>query len=106
MVFFQVESLFTDDASSTPLLSSVMCYRSDRESNAEPAACASRALHETDSAEATFLYEQPDEGREELWRQSVRSLQEWVCELLIRNQELRMSLRESATNHQSWEDDE
>jgi hypothetical protein len=34
-------------------------------------------------------------GPEE-WQDKLRSLQQWVCELLIKNQELRMAL-ESAT---------
>jgi hypothetical protein len=40
-------------------------------------------------------YEEPARGPEE-WQDDLRSLQQWVCELLIKNQKLRMAL-ESAT---------
>jgi hypothetical protein len=50
-------------------------------------------------------YEEPGQEREEDWRRSLHRLQECICELLIRNQELRMSLLESATNYQSREPD-
>jgi len=36
------------------------------------------------------------ERRPAEWQDKLRSLQQWVCELLIKNQELRMAL-ESAT---------
>jgi hypothetical protein len=36
-------------------------------------------------------YEQTDPGPEE-WQDRLRTLQQWVCELLIKNQQLRMSL--------------
>jgi len=39
--------------------------------------------------------EKPARGPEE-WQDHLRSLQRWICELLIKNQELRMAL-ESAT---------
>ena len=42
--------------------------------------------------------------REEEWQRRVLSLQEWVAELLIRNQQLRMLLLDSAINPQSVED--
>ena len=35
--------------------------------------------------------EEPARGPEE-WHDHLRSLQQWVCELLIKNQELRMAL--------------
>ena len=38
----------------------------------------------------------PDQVREEEWRERLRCAQQWICELLIKNQQLRMSL-ESAT---------
>jgi hypothetical protein len=37
-------------------------------------------------------YEEPGQERENDLRRSLHSLQEFVCELLIQNQELRMSL--------------
>jgi hypothetical protein len=48
--------------------------------------------------------DQPDHEREEAWEQRLRSLQEWICELLIKNQQLRMSLLASSSNRQSMED--
>jgi hypothetical protein len=36
-------------------------------------------------------YEEPARGPEE-WQDHLRSLQQWVCELLIKNQKLRMAL--------------
>ena len=56
--------------------------------------------------EPGMQYEEPGQEREEDWRRSLHSLQECICELLIRNQELRMSLLDSATNHQSREADQ
>jgi hypothetical protein len=40
-------------------------------------------------------YEEPARGPEE-WQDHLRSLEQWVCELLIKNQQLRMAL-ESTT---------
>jgi hypothetical protein len=48
----------------------------------------------------------PSQEREEEWQRLVLSLQEWIAELLIRNQQLRMSLLASATNPQAIEDRE
>jgi hypothetical protein len=42
--------------------------------------------------------------REEEWQRRVLGLQEWIAELLIRNQQLRMSLLDLATIPQSIED--
>lgn len=83
-----------------------MCDRQDRESHAQPPACTASAKRQTDGFESRSQYEQPGKEREEEWGQSLRSLQEWICELLIRNQELRMSLLDSATNYQSPEADQ
>ena len=41
-------------------------------------------------------YEEPTRGPEE-WQNLLNSLQQWVCELLIKNQELRMTLEAVAT---------
>jgi len=46
-------------------------------------------------------YEEPTLGPDE-WRDLLRSLQQWVCELLIKNQELRMAL-ESAQEREKWD---
>jgi len=45
----------------------------------------------------------PSREREEEWQRRVNSLQEWIAELLIRNQQLRMSLLDSANNPESIE---
>ena len=42
----------------------------------------------------------PVRDREEEWQQRLRSLQEWVSELLIKNEQLRMSLLDSGTDGQ------
>ena len=69
-------------------------------------ACTISAQRQTDSVEPRMRYEEPSQEREEDWRRSLHSLQECICELLIRNQELRMLLLDSATSHQSWEADQ
>jgi hypothetical protein len=46
------------------------------------------------------------EEQQKEWLPSMRNLQEWICELLIENQQLRMSLRNSTTSHQYMEADE
>lgn len=66
-------------------------------------ACTTLAEPQTEAAEAAFRYS--GEEREEEWRRSLLSLQEWICELLIENQELRMLLPGSASLHQSEEAD-
>ena len=50
--------------------------------------------------------EEPGQEREEDWHRILHSLQKCICELLIKNQELRMSLLNSATKHQSGEADQ
>ena len=37
-------------------------------------------------------HDQPDQGLEEEWQQRLCSLQEWICHLLLKNQQLRMLL--------------
>ncbi len=51
---------------------------------------------------AGLRHEQPDQGLEEEWDERLRSLQRCICELLIKNQQLRMAL-ESTTRHQAKE---
>jgi hypothetical protein len=51
---------------------------------------------------AGLRYEQADLGLEEEWYERLRSLQRCVCELLLKNQQLRMAL-ESTTNHRAEE---
>jgi hypothetical protein len=40
-------------------------------------------------------YEEPAQKPDE-WQDRLRSLEQWVCELLIKNQELRLALESSA----------
>jgi hypothetical protein len=37
-------------------------------------------------------HEQSDPRLEEQWQDRLRTLQQWICELLFKNQQLRMSL--------------
>lgn len=46
----------------------------------------------TDSA--AFLKDAPIADPQEEWETRLRTLQEWICELLIKNQQLRMELLE------------
>ena len=83
-----------------------MCDRRHRESHAPLPACTTSTQRQTDAAEPGMQYDEPSEEREEDWRRSLHSLQECICELLIRNQELRMSLLDSVTNKQFSETDQ
>jgi hypothetical protein len=51
---------------------------------------------------AGLRHEEPDHGLEAEWPERLRSLQRCICELLIKNQELRMALA-STTNYQARE---
>lgn len=82
-----------------------MCDCRHRESHPQPAACTDAARCPADGFEAELQCEQSEGEREKLAAQTVRNLQEWICELLIRNQELRMSLLDLTTNRQSREID-
>lgn len=79
-----------------------MCDCQHRESHAQLLGCTASAQRQTEAFEARM----PDREREEDLRRSLHSLQECGCELLFRNQELRMSLLDSANNHPSGETDE
>jgi hypothetical protein len=48
-------------------------------------------------------YEEPTRGTEE-WQKLLNSLQQWVCELLIKNQELRMALELAAAQEKEKRD--
>ena len=54
----------------------------------------------TGAVDAGALNDLLNQEREEEWQRRLRSLQEWIAELLIRNQQLRMALRDSEINHQ------
>ena len=41
---------------------------------------------------APVFGQRPDPGLEEQWQDRLRILQQWICELLFKNQQLRMSL--------------
>jgi hypothetical protein len=49
-------------------------------------------------------YEEPARGPEE-WQDRLRSLEQWVCELLIKNQKLRMALESATTQEKGTRDD-
>jgi hypothetical protein len=80
-----------------------MCDRQHRESHTPFPDRTVWTRGKKDAVETGMQYEEPGQEREEYWRRSLHSLQECICELLIRNQELRMSLLDSATNHHSRE---
>jgi hypothetical protein len=82
-----------------------MCDRQHQEPFAPSPACTCSEQRQT-AVEARPQYEQTDEEREAESRQSLCRLQELICELLVRNQELRMSLLGSVPNKQSWEADQ
>ena len=83
-----------------------MCIPQHLESLVPSPACTISAQRQTDASEPGMQYEEPGQEPEEDWRRSLRSLRECICELLIRNQELRMSLLDSVANKQSREVDE
>jgi 23S rRNA G2069 N7-methylase RlmK/C1962 C5-methylase RlmI len=56
-------------------------------------------MFEVDPFKAEQQEEEQGEKREATWNRRLRSLEEWVCELLIKNQELRMSLRKDTANN-------
>jgi hypothetical protein len=41
---------------------------------------------------AGFGLGQSESAQEEFWQDRMRSLEQWICELLIKNQQLRMSI--------------
>jgi hypothetical protein len=62
-----------------------MCDRQHRESHAPLPGYTASAQRQTDAVEARMQYEEPGQEREEDRRRSLHSLQECICELLIRN---------------------
>ena len=83
-----------------------MCDRQHRKSHAPLLGCSASAQNQAHAVEARMQYDEPGQEREEDWRRSLHRLQERICELLIQNQELRMSLLDSATNQKSAEADQ
>jgi hypothetical protein len=46
----------------------------------------------TDPSDAELQHDKPGQEQGEEWQQRLCNLQEWICQLLIKNQQLRMSL--------------
>jgi hypothetical protein len=82
-----------------------MCDRQQRESNDTFPGRISSAQPQTDGGEETMRFEGHGQEREEYWGRTLHRLQECICELLIRNQELRMSLLDSTPARKSAETD-
>jgi hypothetical protein len=51
--------------------------------------CISEVRRLTSARVPGMNHEQPDQGSEE-WRDRLQALEQWICELLIENQRLRM----------------
>lgn len=51
--------------------------------------CISEVRRLTSARVPGMNHEQPDQGSEE-WRDLLQALEQWICELLIENQRLRM----------------
>lgn len=83
-----------------------MCDRLQRESPVPSRIRIDSSVRKSNPVEARVLAEQPGQEREEHWRRSLSRLEEWICELLIKNQELRMELLDSTTNQESEEADQ
>ena len=83
-----------------------MSDRKHQESHGPLSGCAASVKRQTDAVEPRMQYEGSGQEQEEDLRRSLHSLQECICELLIRNQQLRISLLDSATNHKSAEPDQ
>lgn len=58
--------------------------------------CTSQVRRLTNAHVLELKHEQPDQGSEEL-HDRLRTLEQWICELLIENQRLRMLLGEQTT---------
>ena len=65
-----------------------MYDRQHQESHAPFSGCTAPAKRQTDAVEPRMQYEGPGQEQEEDLRRSVHRLQECICELLIRNQQL------------------
>ena len=83
-----------------------MCAPEHLKSLAPSSACTASVQRQTDAAGPRMQYEDLGQEREEECRRSLHSLQKCICELLTRNQELRMSLLNSTIEHQSREGDQ
>jgi len=79
-----------------------MCDRQDRDSPVPSQNETASVMFAIDAFEAKLQVDEPLDDREEIWNRRLRSLEEWVCVLLIKNQELRMSLRNDTANNNVW----
>ena len=83
-----------------------MCDHQHRHSHIPLHGYAASACRQTDADALRMQSEEPCEEQEEDWRHRLHNLQDCICDLLIRNQELRMSLLDLASKHKSSETDQ
>jgi hypothetical protein len=76
-----------------------MCFRQNRDSLVPSQTETDSAMYEVYPFKAEQQDDEQGEKREETWNRRLRSLEECVCELLIKNQELRMSLLNDTANN-------
>jgi hypothetical protein len=75
-----------------------------------PAGASLTELRLTDELSAGLRHEQKDKVQKEErtseaeWQEKLRSLEQWICELLIKNQELRVSLEPTMTSERGDRD--
>ena len=79
-----------------------MCVRQDQDSPVPSQNETASALFGINTLKAELQDDERRDDREEIWNRRLRSLEEWVCVLLIKNQELRMSLRNETANNDFW----
>ncbi len=79
-----------------------MSVRQDQDSPVLSQNGTASALFGINTLKAELQDEERRDDREERWNRRLRSLEEWVCVLLIKNQELRMSLRNDTANNDLW----
>ena len=75
-----------------------MCVRQNRDSPVPSQNETASVMFEIDAFQTKLQVDERLDDREEIWNRRLRSLEEWVCVLLIKNQELRMSLRNDIAN--------
>ena len=75
-----------------------MSVRQDPDSPVPSQNETASALFGINTFKAELQDDERRDDREEIWNRRLRSLEEWVCVLLIKNQELRMSLRNDIAN--------
>jgi hypothetical protein len=60
---------------------------------AESVGCISQVRRSANAHVPELKHEQPEQGSEE-WHDRLRALEQWICQLLIENQRLRMLFAE------------